>query len=152
MTKSLANKICLKEKLYTFPMAEGAFIHNHLDDFNSILIDLESLDVKIEDEDKAIMLVVSLPSSYKHFKEILLYSNNDTLSFEDVKASLLSKEKFDLNVHSNDSGEGLNVRGRSFEKEGSNRRNICSKSRGRKTTKFAGIAKGKDISLKIVIV
>jgi len=56
MTKSLANKIRLKEKLYTFSMAEGTSIQNHLDEFNSILIDLESLDVKIEDEDKAIIL------------------------------------------------------------------------------------------------
>ena len=44
MMKSLANKICLKEKLYTFSMAEGTSIQNYLDDFNSILIDLESLD------------------------------------------------------------------------------------------------------------
>ena len=41
-------------------MAEGTPIQ-HLVDFNSILIDLESMDVKIEDEDKAILLVVSLP-------------------------------------------------------------------------------------------
>jgi len=68
------------------------------------------MDVKIEDEVKAILLVVSLSSSYKHFKEILLYSNNETLSFEDIKASLLSKEKFDLELLSNDKDEGLNVR------------------------------------------
>jgi len=57
-TKSLANKIRLKKCLYTSSMAKGT---QHLDDFNSILIDLESMDVKIEDEDKAILLVVSLP-------------------------------------------------------------------------------------------
>ena len=82
------------------------------------------------------MLVVSFPSSYKHFKEILLYSNNDTLSFEDVKSNLLSKEKFDLEVRSDDKAEGLFVRGRSSEKEGTNRRNSISKSKGRKSEKF----------------
>ena len=71
MTKSLTNKIRLKERLYTFRMAERTPVQKHLNEFNSILIDLESLDVKIEDEDKAILLVVSLPPSYKHFKEIL---------------------------------------------------------------------------------
>jgi len=81
-------------------------------------------------------LVVSLPSSYKHFKEILLYGNNETLSFEDVKASLLSKEKFDIELHSNDKGEGWNVRSRLFGKEGTTRRNSCSKSPGRKFNKF----------------
>ena len=72
MTKSLANKIRLKERLYTFKMAEGTPVQKLLIDFNSIIVDLESIDVKIEDKDKAILLVVFLPSSYKHFKEILL--------------------------------------------------------------------------------
>ena len=113
MTKSLANKIRLKERLCTFSMAEGTPIKNHLDEFNYIIIDLESLDVKIEDEDKALLLVVSLPPSYKNFKEILLYSNNDTLSFEDVKANLLSMENFDLEVRG-EKFEGLFVRGKSY--------------------------------------
>jgi len=50
----------------------------------SIIIDLKSLDVKVEDEDKAILLFVSLSPSSKHFKEIMLYSNSNTISFEDV--------------------------------------------------------------------
>ena len=88
-------------------MAKGTPVQKHLHNFNSIIADLESLDVKIENEDKAILLVVSSPSFYKHFEEILLYSNNDTLSFEDVKCNLLSKEKFNLEVRSNDKAEGL---------------------------------------------
>ena len=63
MTKSLANKICSKERLYTFHMAESTPVQKHLNEFNSILVNLESLHVKIEDEDKAILLVLSLPSS-----------------------------------------------------------------------------------------
>jgi len=91
MTKSLANKIHLEERLYTLPMMEGTSIQNHLHKFHSIIIDLESLVVKIKDEDKVILLVVSLPPSYKHFKEIVLYSKNVVLCFEDVKANLLPK-------------------------------------------------------------
>ena len=93
-------------------MVEGTAIQSHLNEFNSILLDLENIDIKIDDEDKVVLLVVSLPSTYKHFKEIMLYGNNDTSSFEDVKSNLLSKEKFDLEVHSMDKGEGLSVRGR----------------------------------------
>ena len=104
MKKSLANKIHLKERLYTFRMAEGTPVQKYLNDFNSILVDLESLDVKIEDEDKAILLVVSLPPSYTHFKEIMLYSNSNTISFEEVKSNLLCNEKFDLDIHA-DSAE-----------------------------------------------
>ena len=54
-------------------------IQSHLNEFNSICVDLESLDVKIDDEDKAILLVVSLPPSFKHFKEIMLYGNHTSL-------------------------------------------------------------------------
>ena len=113
MTKSLANKLCLKERLYTICMAEGTSIQSHLNEFNSIIIDLENLDVQIEDEDKAILLVVSLPPTYKHFKEIMLYGNGYILSFEDVKSNLLSKEKFDIDSRSEVKAESLSVRGRS---------------------------------------
>jgi hypothetical protein len=51
MTKSLANKLRLKERLYTIRMAEGTSIQSHLNEFNSICVDLESLDMKIDDED-----------------------------------------------------------------------------------------------------
>jgi len=60
MTKSLANKIHLKERRYTCFMAKGTLIQNHLDEFNSIIFDLESLYMKIEEDDKAILLVGSL--------------------------------------------------------------------------------------------
>jgi len=93
MTKSLANKIRLRERLHIFSIAKGTLIQNHIDEFNFIIIDQESLDVKIEDENKAILLVILLPAFYKHFKEILLYSNNDTSSFADVKANILSQKK-----------------------------------------------------------
>jgi len=64
MTKSLVNKFCLKDRLHTLSTAEGTSIQNYPDEFNFIIIDLESLDVKIEDEDKEILLVISLPPSY----------------------------------------------------------------------------------------
>jgi len=72
MMKSLADEIRSKEMLYTIRMAEGTPVQKYLNDFNLIVVDLESLDVKTEDEDKAILLIVSLAPSYKHFKEIML--------------------------------------------------------------------------------
>ena len=82
--------------------------------------------MKIEDRDQTILLVVSLPPSYKHFKEIMLYSNFDTISFEDIKSNMLSKEKFDLDIHAN-SVEGLVIRGKTTEKENGNRSKNRSK-------------------------
>jgi hypothetical protein len=61
VTKSLANKLHLKERLYPIRMSEDTSMQSYLNEFNSIIVVLESLDVKIDDEDKAILLVVSLP-------------------------------------------------------------------------------------------
>jgi hypothetical protein len=49
--------------------------------------------------------------SFKHFKEIMLYGNHTSLSFENVKSNLLSKKKFDVDSRSEPKGEGLIVRG-----------------------------------------
>jgi hypothetical protein len=60
MTKNLANKLHTKEHLYTIRMAESTPIQSYPNEFNYICVDLESLDVKIGDEDNVILLVVSL--------------------------------------------------------------------------------------------
>jgi hypothetical protein len=96
MTKSLANKLRLKERLYTIHMSEGTSMQSHLNEFNSIIVDLESLDVKIYDEDKTILLVVSLPPSFKHFKKIMLYGNHTSLSFENVSQICCPRKKMIL--------------------------------------------------------
>ena len=67
-----------------------------MNEFNSILVDLERSDVKIENEDKVVLLVVSLPPSYKHFKEIMLYSSSTNISFENVKSNMLSRRSLIL--------------------------------------------------------
>jgi len=78
----------------------------------------------------------------------MLYGNNDTLSFEDVKSNLLSKEKFDLEVHYVDKGEGLSVRNRTQERRSTSDKKFRSKSRGRKSYKFCRYCKkpGHEIS------
>ena len=59
----------------------------------------------------------------------MLYSNSDTISFGDVESNLLSKEKFDHDIHA-DPAEGLVVRSRTPEKKGNgNRKKNHSKYR-----------------------
>ncbi|GKA48260.1 phospholipase-like protein [Tanacetum coccineum] len=53
MTKSLVNKLRLKDHLYTLRMKPRTPVQDHLDEFYTILIDLENLDVDIDNEDKA---------------------------------------------------------------------------------------------------
>ena len=53
-------------------MKEGTPILQHLNAFNRILSDLLALEVKLE-EDKALMLLSSLPSTYDHLATTIMY-------------------------------------------------------------------------------
>ncbi|KAG8485820.1 hypothetical protein CXB51_019217 [Gossypium anomalum] len=54
--------------------------------------------VHIDDEDQAMLLLCSLPPSYKYLGETLIYGR-DKLSFEDVKGHLLNRDKLDNELH-----------------------------------------------------
>ncbi|MFQ6668803.1 hypothetical protein Gotur_034322 [Gossypium turneri] len=54
--------------------------------------DLKNVEVKINDEDQTVLLLCSLPFSYKSFRETLIY-DRVKLAFEEVKGHLLSKDK-----------------------------------------------------------
>ncbi|GKC93451.1 hypothetical protein Tco_1158893 [Tanacetum coccineum] len=73
MTKSLTNKLYLKKKLYTVYILAGQKISEHIDEFIKIVLDLANIEVKFEDEDLALLLLTSLPASYEHFVDTLLY-------------------------------------------------------------------------------
>jgi len=64
MTKSLSDKLFMKKQLYSLRMKEGTPILQHLNAFNRILSDLSGLEVELEEEDKTLLLLSSLPSSY----------------------------------------------------------------------------------------
>ena len=87
MTKSLTSWLYLKKKLYTLQMQEGKPIKEHLDDFNKIIVDMRNIDVKIDNEDHAIILLCFLLNSYKHFIDTMMYGR-ETLTVEEVKVAL----------------------------------------------------------------
>ncbi|GJX40792.1 hypothetical protein Tco_0255782 [Tanacetum coccineum] len=111
MTNSLANKLYLKKKLYTFCMPAGRKISEHIDEFNKIVLDLANIEVKFEDEDLDLLLFTSLPASYEYFVDTLLYGR-EALTLEDVMATLNLKEIKERSKAKGDDGEGLYVRGR----------------------------------------
>src|SRR3954465_1206486 len=69
MIKSLSNQLYMKKQLYCLCMEEGTPILQHLNAFNKIVSDLLALEVKMEEEDKALILLSSLPPSYDHLVE-----------------------------------------------------------------------------------
>ena len=64
MKKSLTNLLYLKQRLYTLKMKEGTPIAKHLDKLTKIILDLKNMDIKLEDEDQALILLCSLPSLF----------------------------------------------------------------------------------------
>src|SRR3954471_14684521 len=69
----------------------STLVKQHLDVFNSIIMDLENIDIKVESEDQALIVLCSLPASYETFVDTLLYGK-DTISFDDVSSALKSKK------------------------------------------------------------
>ncbi|GJW24820.1 retrovirus-related pol polyprotein from transposon TNT 1-94, partial [Tanacetum coccineum] len=108
MTKSLANKLYLKKNLFTFYIDSGKKLSEHIDEFNKLIGDLANIDVDIDDEDQALMLLTSLPSLYDNFVETLLYGR-ESLTLEDVLSSLNSRE-LKKRTDAKDDGDRLYVR------------------------------------------
>lgn len=56
MTKSLANRIHIKKRMFTLKMIEGSDLDDHLDEFNRVCDTLEIIDKGLSDESKALLL------------------------------------------------------------------------------------------------
>ena len=92
MTKSLKNRIYLKRQLSSLQMKEGTKVAEHLNVFNTLICQLSDMEVKMQEEDKAITLLCSLLESWDHFVTSISLSTADSLKFESVVGALLSEE------------------------------------------------------------
>ena len=73
MKKStVVNQLHLKQSLNILHMFQGTFITSHFENFDSIIMDFSNIDVKIEAEDKAMILLCSLSQSSKRLRETML--------------------------------------------------------------------------------
>lgn len=54
-------------------MTDERTISEQIDDFNKITDDLVNIDVKLEEDDKALLLLNAIPRIYDHFKDAMLY-------------------------------------------------------------------------------
>ncbi|KAM1232702.1 hypothetical protein ACFX13_002545 [Malus domestica] len=112
MTKSIENRLHLKKQLYRFQYKEDMKMITHLDSFNKLIVDLLNLDEHVKDEDKALILLNSLPEAYDYLATTLIYGK-DTINFENVSNALMNHEvrHKDKQVH-NTASDALFVRGR----------------------------------------
>ena len=67
MSKTATTKVYLKQKLYGMRMQMGSDLVEYMNAFNQVVTDLARLGATVDEEDRAILLLCSLPSSYDHF-------------------------------------------------------------------------------------
>uniref|UniRef100_A0A2N9F8B2 Integrase catalytic domain-containing protein n=1 Tax=Fagus sylvatica TaxID=28930 RepID=A0A2N9F8B2_FAGSY len=91
----------------------------------------EELDMKA-DEDKAMMLLTSLPASYEHLVTTLLYGK-ETLELEEVSGALLDHYQRKHKDSAESSGEGLVVKG--YQDRGRKKDKDDKSARGRSKSK-----------------
>ena len=91
MSNSLTNRLYLKKQLYGLKMSEGSDVRDHINQFNKYITQLLSLEVEIEAEDQAIILLSSLPRSYETLVTTL-FVGKTTLKVDKVSLALLETE------------------------------------------------------------
>lgn len=136
-TKTLPNRIYLKQQFASFKMEESKSIEENMDCFLKLIADLSSLN-NVSDEDQAIQLLTSLPSQYEALVHTLKYgTGKDTLTVMEITSSAYAKEielkqKGVLNKGKSGS-EGLYVesRGRSSKRSDKNDKSYRGRSKSK---------------------
>ena len=120
LTKSIESRLQLKSRLYGFQLKKGVFIDKHMNNYTKLLTDLVNVDVKIEEEDKALILLNSFPDEEYETFTLTLINDKQTLNYSDVSTALLNCEakRKDKQFSSNGTlAEALMVRGRGFNRK-----------------------------------
>lgn len=52
---------------------------------NKIIEELKDIKVRLDDVDKAILMLSLLPSRFEHFKDALIYGNENIITLDDVQ-------------------------------------------------------------------
>lgn len=66
--------------------------------------------MKLDNEDKALVLLISLSISFEHFKDVILYSKECNITLSGVQSTIRSMELSKMeDFKFGENGEGLNV-------------------------------------------
>ena len=90
---SANNKVFLMKKLFHLKMAESGSIATHLNEFNTIVNQLSSVEINFDDEVRALILLASLPNSWEPMRAAVSNSvGSAKLKFNDVRDRILAEE------------------------------------------------------------
>ncbi|MCO5575075.1 hypothetical protein L7F22_028872 [Adiantum nelumboides] len=133
--KSDVSQVYWLKKLIDLRMKESTSMSNHLNEFHTIVSQLQYQGVEFDDLVRAMFLLVTLPASWNTFRTTVSnFAALDCLKCADVESSLLMEEVNCKNVEDNKSSNAMHVRGRSrsrgnFDRRDKSKSHSCSKSR-----------------------
>ena len=91
---SACNKVFLMKQLFNMKMSKSGYVADHLNEFNTLTIQLSSIKVNFDDEVRALLILCSLPEIQNIL--VMAISNSipssNTLKFYDVVGVILSEE------------------------------------------------------------
>ena len=73
-------------------MKRGLSIDEHMNSYRKLLTDLVNVDVKIEEEDKAMILLNYLPDEEYETFTLILINGKQTLNYSDASTALVNYE------------------------------------------------------------
>ncbi|KAL8099872.1 hypothetical protein AgCh_032213 [Apium graveolens] len=103
-SKSLANKQFLKKYLFGLKMEDDGDLRDHLNHFNGLINQLNNFDEILMDEDKVVLLLVSLPKKYNIVMTSLLVGKMK-LDLDETIVVLLEAERL-MKQESSDTSDG----------------------------------------------
>jgi len=120
MNKSIENHLHLKWAIYHFQLKKGISISEYMNNYIKLLTNLANVDVVIEDENKALTLLCSLPEEEHETLVLTIINGKQSLSYNEVSSSLVYHElrRKDKNSSNSTSTEALMVRERSSNRKG----------------------------------
>ncbi|KAK8926037.1 hypothetical protein KSP39_PZI018102 [Platanthera zijinensis] len=125
---STSNKVFLMKRLFNMRMVDRSLVAEHFNSFNTITNQLSSVDLKFDDEIRALLLLSSLPDSWDSLVTAVSNSSgNAKLVFDDIMRLVLNEE----------------VRKRSSDEASSSALNFEARGRGLDRSTDRGRSKSK---------
>ena len=134
MDKNMTNKLWLTKQRYSLQMPKGEDLIAHIQKLDQVCLEVISLDVKIDEEDRSLLLLCSLPVSYDGLITILVYGK-EILIFEEVVGILRSNEQRERLCKGSPSSGVLTVN----ERQGRSKETTRDKSNGRSKSRRKGL-------------
>ncbi|KAK3013758.1 hypothetical protein RJ639_008784 [Escallonia herrerae] len=90
---SSSNKVFLMKRLFNMRMSENGYVVDHINDFNDVTNQLESVSINFDDKIRALLFMCSLPDSSNNLVTTMSNPNiSETLTLNDVVSSVMNDE------------------------------------------------------------